>query len=39
MVRTESGGEIEADHVVVATLMPFLDRGLFFARAFASAPT
>jgi glycine/D-amino acid oxidase-like deaminating enzyme/nitrite reductase/ring-hydroxylating ferredoxin subunit len=30
------GGEVTADHVVVATLMPFLDRGLFFARAFAS---
>jgi len=35
-VRTEAGPVIEADHVVVATLMPFLDRGLFFARAFAN---
>jgi glycine/D-amino acid oxidase-like deaminating enzyme/nitrite reductase/ring-hydroxylating ferredoxin subunit len=26
-------GRIEADHVVVATLMPFLDRGAFFTRA------
>lgn len=29
-------GEVLADHVVVATLMPFLDRGAFFARAFPS---
>lgn len=29
-----SGGSIAADHIVVATLMPFLDRGAFFARAF-----
>jgi glycine/D-amino acid oxidase-like deaminating enzyme/nitrite reductase/ring-hydroxylating ferredoxin subunit len=28
--------EIAADHVVVATLMPFLDRGGLFARAFPS---
>jgi glycine/D-amino acid oxidase-like deaminating enzyme/nitrite reductase/ring-hydroxylating ferredoxin subunit len=28
--------EITADHVVVATLMPFLDRGVLFARAFPS---
>ena len=35
--RTETeGGEVLADHVVVATLIPFLDRGLFFARAFAN---
>jgi glycine/D-amino acid oxidase-like deaminating enzyme/nitrite reductase/ring-hydroxylating ferredoxin subunit len=33
VVRTESG-RLLADRVVVATLMPFLDRGLFFARAF-----
>lgn len=35
-VRTEEGATISAEHVVVATLIPFLDRGLFFARAFAS---
>jgi glycine/D-amino acid oxidase-like deaminating enzyme/nitrite reductase/ring-hydroxylating ferredoxin subunit len=29
-------GEVTADRIVVATLLPFLDRGLFFARAFAS---
>ncbi|QGU06911.1 Gamma-glutamylputrescine oxidoreductase [Corynebacterium occultum] len=29
-------GRIQAKHVVVATLMPFLDRGGLFARAFAS---
>ena len=34
-VHTEQG-RIQADHVVVATLMPFLDRGGFFARAFPS---
>ncbi len=34
-VHTERG-RIRADHVVVATLMPFLDRGGFFARAFPS---
>ena len=28
-----TGGTLTADHVVVATLMPFLDRGLQFARA------
>ena len=28
-----SGGRVEADHLVIATLMPFLDRGGFFARA------
>jgi glycine/D-amino acid oxidase-like deaminating enzyme/nitrite reductase/ring-hydroxylating ferredoxin subunit len=33
-VRVAGGGSIEADHVVVATLMPFLDRGVFFARAY-----
>ncbi|HYF27623.1 MAG TPA: FAD-dependent oxidoreductase [Baekduia sp.] len=32
-VRT-TRGEVRARHVVVATLMPFLDRGGFFARAF-----
>ena len=35
VVELESG-EIRARHVVVATLMPFLDRGGYFARAFAS---
>jgi glycine/D-amino acid oxidase-like deaminating enzyme/nitrite reductase/ring-hydroxylating ferredoxin subunit len=34
-IETESG-EVLAEHVVVATLLPFLDRGLFFARAFPS---
>jgi glycine/D-amino acid oxidase-like deaminating enzyme/nitrite reductase/ring-hydroxylating ferredoxin subunit len=34
-VETASGAVI-ADHVVVATLMPFLDRGGFFARAYPS---
>jgi glycine/D-amino acid oxidase-like deaminating enzyme/nitrite reductase/ring-hydroxylating ferredoxin subunit len=29
-------GEVLADHVVVATLMPFLDRGALFARAHPS---
>jgi len=29
-------GQIHADHVVVATLLPFLDRGGYFARAFPS---
>ena len=33
IVDTEAG-RVEAQHVVVATLMPFLDRGGFFARAF-----
>ena len=31
-VRT-NGGEVAAEHAVVATLLPFLDTGLFFARA------
>ena len=31
-LRFESGAELEADHVVLATQMPLLDRGLFFAR-------
>jgi glycine/D-amino acid oxidase-like deaminating enzyme/nitrite reductase/ring-hydroxylating ferredoxin subunit len=35
VVHTDRG-KIRAQHVVVATLMPFLDRGVFFARAFAS---
>jgi nitrite reductase/ring-hydroxylating ferredoxin subunit len=35
-VETEGGGEVLADDVVVATLMPFLDRGAFFARAHSS---
>jgi glycine/D-amino acid oxidase-like deaminating enzyme/nitrite reductase/ring-hydroxylating ferredoxin subunit len=33
VVELESG-EVHAEHVVVATLMPFLDRGGYFARAF-----
>ena len=32
-VRTESGSSVRAKHVVLATHIPFLDRGLFFARA------
>jgi glycine/D-amino acid oxidase-like deaminating enzyme/nitrite reductase/ring-hydroxylating ferredoxin subunit len=32
VVHTEAGHDVDAGHVVVATLMPFLDRGLFFAR-------
>jgi glycine/D-amino acid oxidase-like deaminating enzyme len=32
MRLTTSGGEVEADRVVVATNMPILDRGGFFAR-------
>lgn len=34
-VRTEHG-TVRAKHVVVATLMPFLDRGGFFSRAYPS---
>lgn len=34
-VETERG-TLHAGHVVVATLMPFLDRGGFFARAYAN---
>jgi glycine/D-amino acid oxidase-like deaminating enzyme/nitrite reductase/ring-hydroxylating ferredoxin subunit len=30
------GGRVEAGHAVLATLIPFLDRGLFFARAFGT---
>ena len=33
VVRTEGGGEVRAGRVIVATQIPFLDRGLFFARA------
>jgi len=33
VVVTEQGQRVRADHVVVATLLPILDRGLFFARA------
>ena len=32
VLRFESGHELEADRVVLATHMPLLDRGLFFAR-------
>jgi glycine/D-amino acid oxidase-like deaminating enzyme/nitrite reductase/ring-hydroxylating ferredoxin subunit len=28
-----TGGRVRADHVVLATQLPFLDRGLFFAKA------
>ena len=31
-VGTASGAEIRCEHVIVATHMPFLDRGLYFAR-------
>jgi glycine/D-amino acid oxidase-like deaminating enzyme/nitrite reductase/ring-hydroxylating ferredoxin subunit len=31
-VRTESGALVKAQRVIVATHIPFLDRGLFFAR-------
>jgi glycine/D-amino acid oxidase-like deaminating enzyme/nitrite reductase/ring-hydroxylating ferredoxin subunit len=31
-VRTESGSTVRADRVIVATHIPFADRGLFFAR-------
>jgi glycine/D-amino acid oxidase-like deaminating enzyme/nitrite reductase/ring-hydroxylating ferredoxin subunit len=33
---TTSSGRVRADQVVVATLLPFLDRGLYFARAHAT---
>ncbi len=36
VVHTDGQGRVEAEHVVVATLMPFLDRGGHFARAFPS---
>lgn len=32
-VETSTGYSVTADHVVVATHLPFLDRGLFFAKA------
>ncbi len=32
VLRFDSGDELEADRVVLATHMPLLDRGLFFAR-------
>jgi glycine/D-amino acid oxidase-like deaminating enzyme/nitrite reductase/ring-hydroxylating ferredoxin subunit len=32
-VVTEGGHRVEAERVIVATQLPFLDRGLFFARA------
>ena len=32
VLHTAAGHDVRADHVVVATLFPFLDRGLFFAR-------
>jgi glycine/D-amino acid oxidase-like deaminating enzyme/nitrite reductase/ring-hydroxylating ferredoxin subunit len=32
-VRTEAGPRVDARRVVLATQIPFLDRGLFFARA------
>lgn len=32
-VVVDGGGRVRAGHVVVATLLPILDRGLFFARA------
>lgn len=35
VVRTNRG-DIVADHVVIATLLPFLDRGGFFAKAHAT---
>jgi glycine/D-amino acid oxidase-like deaminating enzyme/nitrite reductase/ring-hydroxylating ferredoxin subunit len=35
VVHTDRG-EVRADHVVVATLLPFLDRGGHFARAYPS---
>jgi glycine/D-amino acid oxidase-like deaminating enzyme/nitrite reductase/ring-hydroxylating ferredoxin subunit len=35
-VRTDSGASVTADHVVVATQIPFPDRGLFFARTHPS---
>jgi len=36
VVHTDSGHDVRAGHVVVATLMPFLDRGLFFSRLTAT---
>jgi glycine/D-amino acid oxidase-like deaminating enzyme/nitrite reductase/ring-hydroxylating ferredoxin subunit len=34
-VRTQTDATVTADHVVVATGVPFLDRGLYFARTHA----
>ena len=31
-VRTDGGAEVRAEHVVIATHFPILDRGLYFAR-------
>ena len=33
-VRTDAGHTVRAERVVVATQLPFLDRGLFFARTY-----
>ena len=33
LVVTETGGSVRADRIVIATHLPFLDRGLLFARA------
>ena len=33
VLRTEDGGTLKAGHVVIATHLPILDRGLFFARS------
>lgn len=35
-VKTDAGHTVRAEHVVVATQLPFLDRGLFFARNYPS---
>jgi glycine/D-amino acid oxidase-like deaminating enzyme len=35
-VRTEAGPRVSAERVIVATQLPFLDRGMFFARAHAA---
>lgn len=32
VVKTETGAEVVVDHVVIATHLPILDRGLYFAR-------
>lgn len=34
-VRTEHGAVVSADHAIIATHVPFTDRGLFFARTHA----
>ena len=36
IVLAEDGASVSADHVVLATHTPFLDRGLFFAKCFPS---